>query len=169
MSMDLDEMLKEAPALSLEMPTVSEAAGTAPAQVTAEEEAEVQVTLTEEERKMVNEFATQIDISNAQQVTQFGAASQKKIADFSEAALNSVKTKDLGEVGQMLTNMVVQLKEFEEGEETKGFLGMFKKKFLPNYDLLMSMAPALLVTFISVIVNLVCLIDHETHNQQFLL
>ena len=126
MSMDLDEMLKEAPSISLEMPTVSEAAP-APAQVIAEEEAEVQISLTEEERKMVNEFAAQIDISNQQQITQFGASSQKKIAEFSESALNSVKTKDLGEVGQMLTNMVAQLKEFEEGEETKGFLGMFKK------------------------------------------
>jgi uncharacterized protein YaaN involved in tellurite resistance len=127
MSMDLDEMLKEAPSISLEMPTVSEEAAPAPAQVIAEEEAEVQISLTEEERKMVNEFAAQIDISNQQQITQFGASSQKKIAEFSESALNSVKTKDLGEVGQMLTNMVAQLKEFEEGEETKGFLGMFKK------------------------------------------
>jgi uncharacterized protein YaaN involved in tellurite resistance len=125
--MDLDEMLKEAPSISLEMPTVSEEAAPAPAQVIAEEEAEVQISLTEEERKMVNEFAAQIDISNQQQITQFGASSQKKIAEFSESALNSVKTKDLGEVGQMLTNMVAQLKEFEEGEETKGFLGMFKK------------------------------------------
>ncbi|MBR1930320.1 MAG: toxic anion resistance protein [Lachnospiraceae bacterium] len=138
MSMDLDEMLKEAPTLSLEMPEpaapsltldpkADEAAAAAAEEEVTEEDTQLQVELTEEERKMVNDFAQQIDITNAQQVTQFGSASQKKIADFSETALNSVKTKDLGEVGQMLTDMVVQLKDFETEEDAKGLLGMFKK------------------------------------------
>ena len=129
MSTDLDELLKEAPTLSLEMP--GEAKET-PAVVTGEtavkEPEPIQIELTEEEQKMVDEFAKQIDITNAQQVMQYGAASQKKIADFSEAALTSVRTKDLGEVGQMLTDVVVQLKEFEDdAEDAKGLFGLFKK------------------------------------------
>ena len=129
MSTDLDELLKEAPTLSLEMP--GEAKET-PAVVTGEtavkEPEPIQIELTEEEQKMVDEFAKQIDITNAQQVIQYGAASQKKIADFSEAALTSVRTKDLGEVGQMLTDVVVQLKEFEDdAEDAKGLFGLFKK------------------------------------------
>ena len=75
---------------------------------------------------MVDDFASQIDITNTQMVMQYGAGSQKKIADFSESALNNVRTKDMGEIGQMLTDVVTQLKDFDEPEE-KGFLGIFKK------------------------------------------
>lgn len=125
--MDFDEMLKEAPTLRFDLPTESQLpAESQPSEVAEQKAQEQEIVLTEEERKMVDDFARQIDITNAQQVTQFGAASQKKIADFSEAALNSVKTKDLGEIGQMLTNMVLQLKDFEE-EESKGVLGFLKK------------------------------------------
>lgn len=129
MSDNLDELLKQAPTLTFEMPVREETA----AVPRPEEEAAVQeesdaqqVALTPEEQKMVDDFAAQIDITNTQQVLQYGAASQKKIADFSQSALNSVKTKDLGEVGDMLTDVVKQLKEFEE-EDSKGFLGIFKK------------------------------------------
>lgn len=83
--------------------------------------------LTEEEKKMVDEFADKINIANSNSVLQYGVGAQKKIADFSETALNNVKTKDLGEIGDMLTNVVCELKNFESVEEKKGFLGLFKK------------------------------------------
>lgn len=82
--------------------------------------------LTEEEKKMVDDFAGKIQLSDSNLVLQYGAGAQKKIADFSETTLNSVKTKDLGEIGEMLSGVVTELKSFDE-EETKGFLGMFKK------------------------------------------
>ena len=75
---------------------------------------------------MVDDFAAQIDLNNTQMVMQYGAGSQKKIADFSENALSNVRTKDMGEIGQMLTSVVSELKDFNE-EEEKGFLGFFKK------------------------------------------
>ena len=84
-------------------------------------------TLTPEEQRVVHEFAEKIDISDSNQVLQYGAGAQKNIADFSEAALASVRTKDLGEVGGMISNLVVELKGFNADEERKGFLGLFKK------------------------------------------
>lgn len=66
--------------------------------------------LTEEERKMVEAFAKQIDIHNTNGILQYGIGTQKKIADFSESALQNVRTKDLGEVGEMLGNVVTELK-----------------------------------------------------------
>ena len=83
--------------------------------------------LSEAERKMVNEFSKKIDITDANQVMQYGAAAQKNIAAFSENALNSVKTKDLGEVGKALSSLVVELKSLDE-PEAKGILGFFQKK-----------------------------------------
>lgn len=80
-----------------------------------------------EERKMVEDFAAQIDVGNATLVMQYGAGAQKKIADFSETALGSVRTKDLGEVGDLLTNVVRELRSFDAEEETKGIRGFFKK------------------------------------------
>ncbi len=82
---------------------------------------------TEEEKKMVEEFSETIDLRNSAVVLQYGASSQKKIADFSQSALESVRTKDLGEVGDMITNLVVELKGFSVEPEEKGFLGIFKK------------------------------------------
>ena len=82
--------------------------------------------LTEQERRMVNNFAAQIDLSNSSVILQYGAGAQKKMADFSESALENVRTKDLGEIGEMLTGVVTELKNFEE-EEDKGFFGFFKK------------------------------------------
>ena len=82
--------------------------------------------LTEEERRMVDAFAQQIDLTNSSMILQYGAGTQKKMADFSESALENVKSKDLGEVGTLLTNVVTELKSFDE-EESKGFLGIFKK------------------------------------------
>lgn len=83
-------------------------------------------TLTEEERNMVDQFADKINLSDSNLILQYGAGAQKKIADFSESTLNSVKSKDLGEIGEMLSDMVTELKSFDE-EETKGFMGIFKK------------------------------------------
>lgn len=83
--------------------------------------------LTEEEKKMVDEFVEKIDVTNTNSILQYGVGAQKKIADFSETALNNVKTKDLGEVGEMLSNVVVELKNFDAGEEKKGLFGLFKK------------------------------------------
>lgn len=88
------------------------------------EMAEIQ--LTEEEKKMVEEFSEKIDLKNSALILQYGAGAQKKIADFSETALDNVRTKDLGEVGDLLAGVVTELKEFDP-EETKGFLGLFKK------------------------------------------
>ena len=83
--------------------------------------------LSAEEQKAVKSFAQQIDISNSQQVRQYGAAAQKNIADFSESALESVRTKDMGEVGTMLTDLVKELKSIEPVEEKKGLAGLFQK------------------------------------------
>ena len=82
--------------------------------------------LSEEERRQVDEFAKQIDLHNSTAILQYGVGTQKKMADFSGNALENVKTKDLGEVGEMLSDVVTQLKGFDE-EEEKGFLGLFKK------------------------------------------
>lgn len=125
---ELDEMLKEAPSLTLDPFTQPiEAAAESNIQVIKEEQPKVpEVVLTAEEQKMVDDFASQIDITNTQMVMQYGAGSQKKIADFSENALSNVRTKDMGEIGQMLTDVVTELKDFEE-EEEKGFFGIFKK------------------------------------------
>jgi uncharacterized protein YaaN involved in tellurite resistance len=88
-----------------------------------------EVQLTPEEQAMVDSFAEKIDITNSQQVLQYGSACQKKIGDFSEAALAKVSTKDLGEVGDMITNLIGELKSFDANEEQqKGILGFFKKK-----------------------------------------
>lgn len=84
--------------------------------------------LSPEEQKMVDDFASQIDITNSNMVLQYGAGSQKKMSDFSETVLSNVKSKDLGEVGNMLTNLVTELKSFDVQEEDKGFLGFFKKQ-----------------------------------------
>lgn len=83
--------------------------------------------LTEQEKKMVKDFASQIDITNSTQVLQYGAGAQQKVATFSEKALENVRTKDLGEVGDMISGVVTELKSFDVEEEEKGFLGLFKK------------------------------------------
>ena len=118
-----------APTLTLETAAADETAAAAAAQ--AERDANAvkldESMLTEAERKMVNEFAEKIDITDSSVVLQYGAAAQKNIAGFSENALNSVRTKDLGEVGDALSSLVVELKGFGV-EEKKGILGFFQKK-----------------------------------------
>ena len=90
---------------------------------------EEEIQLSEEEKKMVEAFVDKIDLTNSNSVLQYGSGAQKKIADFSGVALNNVKSKDLGEVGDMLSSVVVQLKDFENTEEKKGgIFGFFKKQ-----------------------------------------
>ena len=120
--------LDAAPTLTLD-PAADEAAAAA----AAEEEKKVEpvmieeTRLTPEEQKMVDEFAEKIDVTNSQLVLQYGAATQKKIGDFSETALDKVRTKDLGETGEMIANLVTELKGFDAQEESKGIFGFFKK------------------------------------------
>jgi uncharacterized protein YaaN involved in tellurite resistance len=83
--------------------------------------------LTEEEKAIVNDFASKIDISDSNMVMTYGSAAQQHIASFSESALNSVKTKDLGQIGETLSSLVVQLKTLDEPEK-KGIAGWFQKK-----------------------------------------
>lgn len=93
-------------------------------QTQKEEEAPV---LTPEEQKMVNDFAAKIDIENTNQILQYGAGTQKKMADFSDTALENVKTQDLGEIGELISNVVGELKDFDVQEEGK-FFGFFRKQ-----------------------------------------
>ncbi len=125
---DLEELLKEAPVLTFDGIPEEKQAPTAkqPVEIPDAKEA-MQPELTPEEQKMVDDFAAQIDLANTQMIMQYGAGCQKKIADFSDTALESVRTKDMGEVGEMLTDVVAELREFGEDEDAKGFLGFFKK------------------------------------------
>ena len=117
------------PALTLE-PDLGESK----AEVAAEPEAEAvkkemeQTVLSPEEQQMVDSFAKKIDIENTNQILQYGAGTQKKMADFSDAALENVRTQDLGEVGDLITQVVGELRDFDAAEEEKGFLGFFKKQ-----------------------------------------
>ena len=109
----MSEEFQETPTLTLdpfgtgkEEPALAEEK---PAQAPAYDES----ILSEEERKMVEDFSKQIDLHNSSMVLQYGVGAQKKMADFSESALENVRTKDLGEVGDMLTSVVAELKAFD--------------------------------------------------------
>ena len=117
-------------AAQMEMPTL--VLGNEPApEVVEEKKIEPVVVddsmLTEAERKIVADVAEKIDITDSTQVLQYGAAAQKNIAGFSENALSNVRTKDLGEIGEALSSLVVELKGFGQAEK-KGILGFFQKK-----------------------------------------
>lgn len=124
MSNNFDEELNITPSLSFDaMEEINEVK-----KVEEEKPKEIEEdTLTVEERKMVEDFVEKIDLTNSNSILQYGVGAQKKIADFSETALSNVKTKDLGAIGDMLSSVVVELKNFENVEEKKGFLGIFKK------------------------------------------
>ncbi len=83
--------------------------------------------LSEEELKMVEEFSNKIDITDTDVIMSYASTSQKKVADFSTSTLNNVKTKDLGQVGDMISGLVAELKAFDAQEESKGIMGLFKK------------------------------------------
>ena len=121
----------EAPSLTLEPQAQDDQAAQAAAQKARDANAVKldESMLSEAERKMVDEFSQKIDVTDSNMVLQYGAAAQKNIAAFSESALNNVKTKDLGEVGEALSSLVVELKNFGQEEEKKGgIFGFFQKK-----------------------------------------
>ena len=124
MSSDFQDM-STAPTLTLD-PFQGMEEKKPPVQQAKEEPALDDSVLTEEERRTVDAFAKQIDLTNSTLVLQYGAGTQKKMADFSESALENVRSKDLGEVGDLLSGVVKELKNFDE-EEEQGFLGIFKK------------------------------------------
>ena len=113
---DLDDV----PTLEVKQPDMLQKAETAP-----EAGPDLSV-LSPAEQKAVLDSAKQIDLNDSNQVLQYGVAAQKNIADFSETALNKVKTKDMGEIGDMVSSLLVELKTFDEPEK-KGFAGLFKK------------------------------------------
>ena len=97
--------------------------------------------LTEAERKTVDDFSKKIDITESSTVLEYGSAAQKKVSDFSDSALKNVRTKDLGEIGNLLSDLVVELKTTDDGKQDKGFFGnLFKKgtdsviKYKARYD-----------------------------------
>lgn len=115
-----------APVLSFGEPIVEEPKSPAEEKKPVEPQLDESI-LSEEERRMVDDFSRQIDLHNSNGILQYGVGTQKKMADFSENALKNVKTKDRGEVGGMITDLVTELKSFDAEEEEKGFLGFFKK------------------------------------------
>ncbi len=129
MTEDLLKDLEATPTLTFE-PFADEPQPPAKAKADVPEELQKPVfdesSLTPQERQMVDDFAEKIDLNNSQMILQFGAGAQKKMADFSENALENVRTKDLGEIGSMLSSLVTELKSFDE-EEEKGFFGKFRK------------------------------------------
>lgn len=124
----MDEKLDVTPTLTLEPIETAAEISLQPA-TAAQPEAPAfdESSLSEQERQIVNDFAEKIELSNSNVILQYGSGAQKKIADFSENTLNNVRTKDLGEVGEMLSNVVTELKSFDVDEEEKGFFGFFKR------------------------------------------
>lgn len=113
------------PALTLNSesaPTVEQVADIKPEQVGYDESK-----FTEEERKMIDEFSGQIDLTNSSVILTYGAGAQSKVADFSDSALNNVRTMDLGETGEMITGLVSELRNFDIDEEKKGIFGLFRR------------------------------------------
>ena len=130
MNFDLGMEMPEGPTLTFE--TAEDEQATAVAQAVEEQEKKKapkeEVVLTPEEMKMVDAFVKQIDITNTGAIMNYGVGTQKKLADFSQKAIDNVRTKDMGEVGDMLTSLVTQLKSFDVEEEEKGLKALFKKK-----------------------------------------
>lgn len=133
LTLNPDEVI-EIPSLTLDPESEtalirSAAAASAPPQMKPEVEPVIldERLLSPQEQQMVRDFANKIDVQNANQILQYGAGAQKKIASFSEAALTSVRTKDLGEVGDAIAELVVELKGFDVDAEDKGFFSFFKK------------------------------------------
>lgn len=125
MTEDFKDM-QEAPTLTLD--PFKEASAPEPQFPASQPEPELDDSaLSTEERRMAEQFAEQIDLTDSSTILQYGIGTQKKMADFSESALENVRTKDLGEIGNLLSGVVSELKNFDE-EEEKGFLGFFKKQ-----------------------------------------
>ncbi|MGX8686187.1 MAG: toxic anion resistance protein [bacterium] len=125
---EFEGMQMQAPSLSFGEPEPQVQAQVQAAPEPVKEEAEPEENgLSAEELKMVDDFVKKIDVANSTAVMNYGVGTQKKLAEFSEKTLDSVKTKDLGEVGSMISDLVSDLKSFDITEEDKGFLGFFKK------------------------------------------
>lgn len=114
------------PSLTLE-PELDDAPDLVVKEETALQQTQPETILTPEEQKMVDDFAAKIDVENTTQILQYGAGTQKKMADFSDTALANVRTQDLGEVGDLITGVVGELKGLD-AEEEKGLLGFFRKQ-----------------------------------------
>lgn len=131
---DFDTLTAEAPTLdfgAFDAPQEKEAPSVAavPADVIPAPKNEMDDSmLSEEEKRMVSEFVEKIDLRNSNAILQYGAGTQKKMADFSEKALENVKTKDMGEIGDMIADLVTELKSFDVAEEEKGLGAFFKKR-----------------------------------------
>ncbi len=131
MSDEFEKLAGTAPTLTLtpfpekkeELPQKTEEQAVAEVKEKMEEESR----FTPEEQQQIQAFAQQINISDSNMILQYGAGAQQKLADFSEKALENVKSQDLGEVGNMLTDVVAELKNFDVDNEKKGFLGLFHK------------------------------------------
>ena len=130
MSDEFEKLAGTAPTLTLipfpekeELPQKTEEQEVAEVKEKMEEESR----FTPEEQQQIQAFAQQINISDSNMILQYGAGAQQKLADFSEKALENVKSQDLGEVGNMLTDVVAELKNFDVDNEKKGFLGLFRK------------------------------------------
>ena len=125
---EFEGMQMQAPSLSFGDPEPQVQAQVQAAPEPEKKEAEPEENgLSAEELKMVDDFVKKIDVANSTAVMNYGVGTQKKLAEFSEKTLSSVKTKDLGEVGNMISDLVADLKNFDITEEDKGFLGFFKK------------------------------------------
>ena len=114
------------PSLTLE-PELDDAPELVVKEETALQQTQPETVLTPEEQKIVDDFAAKIDVENTTQILQYGAGTQKKMADFSDTALANVRTQDLGEVGDLITGVVGELKGFD-AEEEKGLFGFFRKQ-----------------------------------------
>ena len=130
--MDTEKAPAAVPELTLDPFGTAAAAAETPAEETAAPAAEPvelnETLLTEEERRAVDTFAEKIDVTDSTSILQYGAAAQQKIASFSDSALESVKTKDFGELGDMIAGLVTQLKGLNADEAPKGFRGLFRKQ-----------------------------------------
>ena len=123
----LQDLKVEAPSLSFEEVT-AEPVPTAVALKEAESQQRLDIMLTPEEQQQVDSFVNQIDLRNTQAIMNYGTGTQKKIADFSQKALDNVRTSDLGDTGKMISSLVTELKNFEIDDEEKGLAAFFKKK-----------------------------------------
>lgn len=126
----MEEMQLEqaVPTLSFGEEAPSEAINQAAAVLDKKDEIMEDTNLTEEEKKQVEEFSEKIDLKNTNAVLQYGATTQSKMADFSEKALSNVRTKDMGEIGEMITGLVTELKSIDVDDDEKGIAAFFKKK-----------------------------------------
>lgn len=128
MGEEFKEFEMEGPSLTLEPDLGEFEKKEEPVKVEQPQPKEEAPALTPAEQQMVNEFAAKIDIENTNQILQYGAGTQKKMADFSDTALENVKMQDLGEIGDLITNVVGELRDFDAQDDGGRFFGFFKKQ-----------------------------------------